>query len=108
MKLFKLVKDEEMKHDDFNHIKIYESENYKLNILYWKKVNVSPVLTSVSTKNGSYIPSILIRINNDIEIQSSDWGALGCEEIEKIIKQYKIAIDSVQEIKEILINNKLV
>ena len=107
MKLFKLVKDEEMKHDDFNHIKIYESENYKLNILYYKKANISPALTSVMKKDGSYIPSILIRINNDIKIQSSDWGSLSCDKIEKMIKQYEIAIESVQEIKEILENNKL-
>jgi len=41
MKLFKLVKNEDVEKKDINHIKIYESENYKLRIFTYNSGYIS-------------------------------------------------------------------
>jgi len=112
MKLFKLVKNEDVEKKDINHIKIYESENYKLRIFTYNSGYISVDANRNEVNKKDYIPALYIRQNDDnmveeIEIETCSYGSLNSEQVKEMIEKYKIAIDSVIELKEELDCNDL-
>lgn len=60
------------------------------------------------TTKDKYIPDIYIKSNLDdnslidfISIQTTSYGTMEVEEIEKVIKGYQIAVETVKQLKEI-------
>ena len=83
-------------------IKVYENEYYILDF--------DGSLARISRKdwNLKYIPDILIHQDwktnevKELTIQTTSYGSLGVEDINKVIEGLQIAKESVQEIEKIL------
>lgn len=62
-------------------------------------------------EKGEYIPSLYLEYKLgkvvDIKIQTTSYGSKSTHEIEKIIEGYRLAIDTIKEIKTILIDGSL-
>lgn len=112
--MFKIVKNEEItNNEEINNVKIYESECYSLRILSYNSGYKIISISKINNEKNEYIPSVYINQSfidgciDEIEIQTTSYGARGISGIEKIILGYQVAIESVKEIKEILIQEKL-
>lgn len=85
-------------------ITIYENNYYKIRKIYNKDLNYS---TYDYKSKGEYIPSIYIKNNlykeeiDCIDIQTTAYGSMQAEEIEKVIEGYQIAVLTVKQLKEI-------
>lgn len=111
MERFKLTTDNE---DVKRIIKVYESKNYELRICVYKDDNGkitnyrSAQITNKNNRFETYMPDIYVEDNimtgelKDVVIQTTSYGGLRIEEINKMMDCMKEAIAEVEEIKEIL------
>ena len=85
-------------------ITIYENNYYKIRKFYNKDLNYS---THDCESKEKYIPQIYIKDNLDgegidsIDIQTTAYGSMQVEEIEKVIEGYQVAVLTVKQLKEI-------
>ena len=59
------------------------------------------------TESNKYLPSIYANENMDghvesLDIQTTSYGAVGTEDMEKIIDGYKMAVDTVRALEKLL------
>lgn len=94
--------------DKGNKITVYENDYYTI-----KKIvdvnNYIDVVINIKNKIDNYIHDIYTEENSDtfeiigFEIQTTSYGALKTEAIEKIVKGYNIAIKTVKELEKIFL-----
>jgi hypothetical protein len=112
MDKFKLIKDEDINKNEVKHVKIYESEYYKLRIFYYNSGYISIDVFRSENNTFEFLPSLYIKEDDnfkvkDIEIETTAYGSMDCKKIEKVIQGYNIALESVKELKRILRDNEL-
>jgi len=97
----------EKKQTEGYEIEVYESEYYQLRLE--TKLNRGCKIVRMSHLSGEYMPTIYV-FNDDadnnfeIKIQTSSYGSLELDDIQKVINGYEIAVAHINEIKEILKN----
>lgn len=89
-----------------NIISIYSSEGSSY-ILKKRDCTTYSDFTIWETSNDKYLPTIYVNENMDghiesLDIQTTSYGAVGTEDMEKIIDGYKMAVDTVKALEKLL------
>lgn len=89
-------------------ITVYENDYYTVKKVVGVNDYIDVVITA-KDKIDNYIHDIYIEENSDtfeitgFEIQTTSYGALKTEEIEKVVEGYNIAIKTVKELEKIFL-----
>lgn len=102
--MFKLVLEKE-------NFKRYDGYGYKIQQRFYDEEDYSITISKEFGEEYKYLPSIYSKTDGeekiiDFEIETSSYGSLSSEEIERVISGYKIALDVVKELKEMFIDNR--
>ena len=89
-----------------NIISIYSAEDSPY-VLKKRDCTTYSDFTIWETSNDKYLPTIYVNENMDdhiesLDIQTTSYGAVGTEEMDKIIEGYKMAVDTVRALEKLL------
>ena len=88
-------------------ISIYSAEGSSY-ILKKRDYTTYSVFDIWETESNEYLPTIYVNENMDghiesLDIQTTSYGAVGTEEMDRIIEGYKMAVDTVRALENLLI-----
>lgn len=111
--MFKLVRNEKLNHEEIESVKVYENDYYSLRIFHYKNGYISKDLRkNIEGRSNFYTPPIYLQTKDDclvydLKIETYSCGSMDRKELKNVIEAYKIAIESANELEEILKENNL-